>query len=411
MQLTRRQFLQSTAGILAYNSLFSLSRKARAEDNSGYQGEKIVFITCFGGWDPTRVLVPAFDNPLVSMEANAEKMSIGDLDYVAHPERVGVQNFFQNFASKTAFVHGILTPSVAHMACLQYARTGFISGHPDWPSILAKEIFSHTPIPHLAVSGTVYSAQFSSLVSRTGAGGQLEALLAGELSSLSDIPLEKPPPDLLSAERELRLRRLDRVVEFSNRDIFLEAQSTMNKLPMLLETQEQIDWNVDGSFLDDCMVTADILEQGLSSCISIEHPALWDSHANNDVYQFWLWEELFVGLGVLCQELEERNLADKTTIVVLSDMGRSPQLNSDLGKDHWPYSSAMIISPKILSSRSIGGYDENFMGIPIDSVSGDIFLQGEAISSASLGASILEMMGVDWQRYLPTSLPIGGLFG
>lgn len=408
MKINRRQFLQSTAGAFAGSAL--PLKKIWAEESIPSSEQKIIFITCFGGWDPTRVLVPAFDNSLVAMEQDAELSTIGELGFVDHPERVGVRNFFQNFADRTAFVHGLLTPSVAHMACLQYARTGFISGHPDWPSILAREVFSQSSIPHLAISGKIYSEQFSSLVARAGSGGQLETLLAGELGSLSDIPLEKPSTDLITAERELRLRRLDRVIESSNRDIFLDIQSSLQKIPILLETHEQVDWGSDGSFLDDCIVALDVLEQGLSSCISIEHPALWDSHSNNDVYQFWLWEELFVGLGVLCQELNERGLGEETTIVVLSDMGRAPQLNADLGKDHWPYSSAMLISPNIQQSRSIGGYDDNFMGAPIDSLSGDIFLQGEVITTANFGATILELMDVDWRRYLPNALPIGGLF-
>jgi hypothetical protein len=200
------------------------------------------------------------------------------------------------------------------------------------------------------------------------------------------------------------------VVEFSNRDIFLETQVTMAKLPLLEETQELVDWGSDGSFINDCAVALDVLEQGISSCISIEHPSLWDSHSNNDVYQFWLWEELFIGLNSLCTELENRGMGENTTIVVMSDMGRAPQLNSDLGKDHWPYSSAMIISPKIQGSRSIGNYDENFMGTALDPISGEIFSGGEVITASNFGATILEMMSVDWRKYLPNSMSIGGLF-
>jgi hypothetical protein len=408
MKLSRRQFLQATMGTVA-GSAFPF-KKAQGAGEAERQNDKIIFVTCFGGWDPTRVLVPAFDNPLVAMEVGAEVATLGDLQFVNHPERHGVQSFFQSFAYKTAFVHGILTPSVAHMACLEYIRTGFISGHPDWPSIIAKEKFSQEAIPHLVISGNTYSADLSSLVAQTGTGGQLEALLSGELYAWSDPPLERPSRTLISAERELRKRRLERVVEFSNRDIFLETQVTMAKLPLLEETQELVDWGSDGSFINDCAVALDVLEQGISSCISIEHPSLWDSHSNNDVYQFWLWEELFIGLNSLCTELENRGMGENTTIVVMSDMGRAPQLNSDLGKDHWPYSSAMIISPKIQGSRSIGNYDENFMGTALDPISGEIFSGGEVITASNFGATILEMMSVDWRKYLPNSMSIGGLF-
>ena len=71
----------------------------------------------------------------------------------------------------------------------------------------------------------------------------------------------------------------------------------------------------------------------MTPCISIEHHALWDSHSSNDVYQHWLWEELFAGLLTLCNELKSTstasgNLLNNTTIVVASDMGRAPTLDS-----------------------------------------------------------------------------------
>ena len=95
MRLNRRKFLQSTAGILAGTAL--PFQNIRANQNQSSAEKKIIFITCFGGWDPTRVLVPAFDNPLVSMEEEVQIGQIGDLQFVDHVERVGVRNFFENF--------------------------------------------------------------------------------------------------------------------------------------------------------------------------------------------------------------------------------------------------------------------------------------------------------------------------
>ena len=35
---------------------------------------RFVFVTAFGGWDPTRVFAPMFDSPHVSMEPDAERV-------------------------------------------------------------------------------------------------------------------------------------------------------------------------------------------------------------------------------------------------------------------------------------------------------------------------------------------------
>ena len=97
---------------------------------------------------------------------------------------------------------------------------------------------------------------------------------------------------------------------------------------MLRSKESALNWNVDGSFFGDCLTAVDLLREGVSPCISIEHPALWDSHSSNDVYQHWLWEELFAGLLTLCNELKSTstatgNLLNQTTIVIASDMGRA----------------------------------------------------------------------------------------
>ena len=48
---------------------------------------RFLFLTCFGGWDPTRALVPAFDDPAVDMEAGAVPYTVGGLTFVDHPGR------------------------------------------------------------------------------------------------------------------------------------------------------------------------------------------------------------------------------------------------------------------------------------------------------------------------------------
>ena len=83
----------------------------------------------------------------------------------------------------------------------------------------------------------------------------------------------------------------------------------------------------------------------------------------------YVWEitadrlfKLFYGLAELCGTLAATptstvSLFYETTIEVVSDMGRSPTLNASLGNDHWPYSSALIISSALEGNRSVGGYD------------------------------------------------------
>ena len=396
---TRRElFRNSLLGGVA----MGLPKNAQAE---AINTEKIIFITCFGGWDPTRVLVPAFDNPIVHMEDLAELWNIGNLQLVDHPHRPSVRQFFEANHQRCAIMNGILSPSVSHQACLELMRTGAPNGFPDWPTLLARDLFSDMPIPHLAISGDVFSGNLGSLVTRMGNSQLLESLLDDSLYEWSDVLLGGVDSQLIIAEQEVRLRRMGRLAENTNRDVFQNALESAVRAQYLKEHHWQVNWDSDGSLLSDCLLAVDVLEQGISSCISIGHSALWDSHSNNEVYQHWLWEELFSALDTLWLELSSRQtpsgpLSEQCTVVVLSEMGRAPCLNSSLGKDHWPYTSALIMSPFLTESRVIGGYDAQFHGLPLNLSGAEYASDGILLSPQHFGASIVQLMGGDAQELL-----------
>ncbi|MEM8734984.1 MAG: DUF1501 domain-containing protein, partial [Planctomycetota bacterium] len=42
------------------------------------------------------------------------------------------------------------------------------------------------------------------------------------------------------------------------------------------------------------------------------------------------------GLAALLNDLDSRGLLDSTLVMVSSEFGRTPKINSDAGRDHWP---------------------------------------------------------------------------
>ena len=401
---TRRKFLTGMAkSSLLATSIQSL-RSSPAGAGTSTAAQNLIWITCFGGWDATRALIPAFDNPLVNMETLAEPMHFGDLHLVDHPDRMSVRQFFERYSLYSTVIHGILTPSVAHEACLQLIRTGALSGQADWPTRIASACFAQSPIPHLVLSGQSFAGDLGHLIAKTGSGAKIKSLLAGTNSENSDLFVTASTSRIRAAEVQMRQRRVQQLIEQSNQDpialqMLEQFHVNASSAQTLKDRQNLIDWNRDGSFLGDCLTAVDILREGISHCISIEHPALWDSHSSNDVFQHWLWDELFFSLGELCQELERTEtetgtLLDQTTIVVASDMGRAPSLNSSQGKDHWPYSSALILSAQIEGQRSIGGYDRGFQGASLQSMFGNAFTE-ERLTAKHFGESLLQLWDID----------------
>ncbi|HNH45767.1 MAG TPA: DUF1501 domain-containing protein, partial [Myxococcota bacterium] len=145
------------------------------------------------------------------------------------------------------------------------------------------------------------------------------------------------------------------------------------------------------------------LERGESRCAVIEHAGQfdvgWDTHSNIFM-QGVHFELLFQDLLAILGELERRSgsgggsLLEETTVVVCSEMGRTPRINSNGGKDHWTYTSALLIGAGVRSGV-VGGYDDNLIGQTIALDSGEPSEGGTGISSENLGATLLAMADLD----------------
>ena len=137
-------------------------------------------------------------------------------------------------------------------------------------------------------------------------------------------------------------------------------------------------------------------------------------HSDNDNRQSVLWDDLFAGLLALDDLLaltpaaSGAPLADETVVVVVSEMGRTPALNSDNGKDHWPYTSAMLFGTPVAGDQQIGGFDENFSGKTVDLASGDLG-PGVVPTTSHIGATLLALAGEDPAAWVPGFDPFGSV--
>ena len=179
-----------------------------------------------------------------------------------------------------------------------------------------------------------------------------------------------------------------------------------------------MDFSAGADLASQAEVAAEALSLGLSRCVTLQFPGAgqftWDTHANNDADQATLWEGLFQGLGRIMGILEatpgetQPTLAEETVVVVLSEMGRTPKLNGANGKDHWPYTSALMLGPGVQGGRVIGGFDDGYYGLNVDPDSGDSTPNGQILSAEALGATLLQLADIDPAEALPTVRPITG---
>jgi uncharacterized protein (DUF1501 family) len=70
----------------------------------------------------------------------------------------------------------------------------------------------------------------------------------------------------------------------------------------------------------------------------------WDWHGNNFKMMKEHLPHLDQGVHALITDLHERGLDKDVSVVVWGDFGRSPKINKDAGRDHWPRVSCALLA-------------------------------------------------------------------
>jgi uncharacterized protein (DUF1501 family) len=96
-----------------------------------------------------------------------------------------------------------------------------------------------------------------------------------------------------------------------------------------------------GRFGQGCLMARRLIESGVSFVevtlgSQSENTLGWDTHQNNFRLVKNLSDELDVGWGTLMRDLDERGLLDSTTILWIGEFGRTPTINPQGGRDHFP---------------------------------------------------------------------------
>jgi uncharacterized protein (DUF1501 family) len=50
------------------------------------------------------------------------------------------------------------------------------------------------------------------------------------------------------------------------------------------------------------------------------------------------------GVAALLEDLDERGLLDSTLVICLGEFGRTPKVNKDAGRDHWPNAMSVLLA-------------------------------------------------------------------
>ena len=395
--MNRRGFLQSG---LAMGTLAAL-RPALARAGSD---RFLIVYWNNGGWDPAMLFDPHFESSIPD-RGDCEEDSVNGLTFAHSDERPSVREFLDTWGGQTAFVNGIAVGSISHAKCTRQVLTGSrLETAPDLPTLVAAHTGSALALPHLVLSGPRYPGDLGAYMV------PLSPTLTGTMTGASPETAIYSP----ASEALIRSYLADTIASralVTPSDYLDDYQTAIGHLDALEAAAPAL--NIEANADADTLLEKGLLAMsaGLTRSLIIQGSlpgyGSWDSHIENSRQQSACYEHTFEKLLSLMSLLQATtapgggSLLEQTTLLVLSEMGRTPSLNTSQGKDHWPYTSAMLVGASVIGGRSYGVTDETLVGQSIDMSTGEASDGGETLSAGSFIAGVLSSFGVDTEAYLP----------
>jgi hypothetical protein len=136
------------------------------------------------------------------------------------------------------------------------------------------------------------------------------------------------------------------------------------------------------------------LVEGGSRFIGIEHGS-WDTHFDNFTsHEKALCPPTDRAFSALISDLDERGLLDETLVVMMGEMGRTPRINNDAGRDHWSQCQTVILAGGGIRRGAVVGASDATASLPTTHPYG----------IQDLLRTVFSLMGVDSDKVYTTPL-------
>src|SRR5947209_1506215 len=117
--------------------------------------------------------------------------------------------------------------------------------------------------------------------------------------------------------------------------------------------------------------------------------AWWDSHGQNFETHQEMVPELDHVMATLLDDLEQRGLLERTLVITLAEFGRTPNINAQLGRDHFASAWSCSLTGCGIKGGAVWGKSDK---------TGNRVVDGE-IGAAQLFATIYSALGINPQKH------------
>ena len=118
----------------------------------------------------------------------------------------------------------------------------------------------------------------------------------------------------------------------------------------------------------------------------------WDTHHHNfRIYREYNLPYFDLTYSALLEDLDSRGLLDETLVVVLSEMGRTPKINKDAGRDHWTYCYSVLFAGAGIRGGTVFGASDAHAA----------YVKDHPVSTGDICATVYECLGIDPSMTVP----------
>jgi uncharacterized protein (DUF1501 family) len=93
----------------------------------------------------------------------------------------------------------------------------------------------------------------------------------------------------------------------------------------------------------------------------------WDTHKKNFYYlKNSLLPPTDRSLSALIEDLHQRGMLEETLIVAMGEFGRTPKINKDAGRDHWPHCYSVLLAGGPIHGGAVYGASDEQAAYPTE---------------------------------------------
>lgn len=148
-----------------------------------------------------------------------------------------------------------------------------------------------------------------------------------------------------------------------------------------------------------CLLARRLVEAGARFITVNAARAIWDTHADNfKRCEKQLLPEFDSAYATLMEDLSQRGLLDSTLVVVSGEFGRTPKINANGGRDHWPRVFSVLLGGAGIKGGQVYGSSDAAGSDPKDN----------PVSVEDLTATIYDRLGMDPTKeyHAPNGRPV-----